>query len=183
MWIETLLEKVTSFIPRPIIIRPDEGGFRQIPKPWGGCWVTELKPGNWYLLVPLIMENEICKTKTQVKDIRIQSVQTKDGVDFAIGVTIRYYIINPLKALLEVFNYDESLQNIILGIVHDYVETHTEQELKENRNLLKDQLLKSVREEAAGWGLKIYSVKLSDFGKTINYRILMDDKIGLRMES
>jgi len=112
MWILTLLEQLTGFIPRPIQMRLDEGGFRQTPKPWsGGTWLTEMKSGRWYWLVPWIMEHEICKTKTQVKDIRAQSIWTKDGRDTTVGTSIRYYISNPLKALLEVHDYDQSLQN------------------------------------------------------------------------
>jgi len=65
MWILTLLEQLTGFIPRPIQMRQDEGGFRQTPKPWsGGTWLTEMKSGRWYWLIPWIMEHEICKTKT-----------------------------------------------------------------------------------------------------------------------
>jgi regulator of protease activity HflC (stomatin/prohibitin superfamily) len=181
MWLDSLLEKITSFIPRIMIIRPDESGFRQIPKPWGGCWVTETKPGNWYWLLPIVMEEEVCRIKTQVKDIRIQSGWTKDGKDVAVGVSIRYYIQSPIKALLEVLDYDESVQNLVLGVVHDYVEEHTENELMESRSLLKDQLLKAIRDEASGWGLKIQSVKITDFGRANNIRILMDEGIKFKV--
>jgi len=232
MWVESLLDRLTCFVPRPIIIRLDEGGFRQTPKPWNGwpwsywpwfrfgwifsgedpleniqktgawhtiycpilpkgkpwasrddkysTWITELLPGNWYWYVPLFMENAVVPTKTDIKDVRIQSVWTKDGKDVAIGVSIRYYVSNPMNAILDVRDYDESLQNIVLGVVSEYVENHTVEELRNSRGMLVEKLLKAVRGEASGWGLKIQSVKITDIGRTQNFRILMDDKVGIK---
>lgn len=181
MWLENLFEKIFNCIPTIMIMRPDEGGFRQTPKPDGGTWLKELEPGNWYFLWPIIMEHEVVKIKTQVKDVRIQSVYTSDGKNVCLGLTIRYYISNPIKAQLEVLDYDQSIQNISLGIVSDYIEEHTLEELTKSRKELKDKLLKSVRDEAGGWGLKIQSIKISDIGETNNLRLLMDDRIGMKL--
>jgi len=180
MWLENLIGKLTCFIPRPIIIQPDEGGFRQHIG-LRGTKVTELKPNHWYWIIPLTTEHIVVKTSPQVKDIRIQSISTNDGVDIAIGLSIRYYISDAPKAILKVHDFDESLQNIVLGVVSDYVENRTEEQLRQSRNILKEEILKTVREEASGWGLKIQSVKITDFGKTQNFRILMDDKVGVRI--
>ena len=233
MWLENLLDKLTSFIPRPILLNPSEGGFRQTPKPWSGwpwdywpwirlgwflsgenpvpeilktgswyniycpcfpkkvpwnyrssgtnCWITEMEPGNWYWIVPLFMEHLIVPVKPDVKDIRIQSSWTSDGRDVAIGVSIKYYVSNPMKAILEVTDYDESIQNIALGVVSDYVEKHTEEELRQSRSVLKEEILKALRDESSGWGLRIQSVKITDVGRTQNFRILMDDRIGFKV--
>ncbi len=204
MWVISLLETITGFIPRPAIIRDDEAGFRQVPKPWKGwpwdywpwirwtwikkpwamkpwhprvkhenTWLTETKAGGWYWIIPWIMEYETCKTKTQVKDIRAQSVWTKDGHDVTVGTSIRYYVKNAMKALLEVHDYDQSLQNVVLGVVCDYVRQHTLDELKSSLDELKNKLLESVRNASDGWGLKIQDVAITDIGKTQNFRILL----------
>jgi regulator of protease activity HflC (stomatin/prohibitin superfamily) len=173
MWLVTLLEYATGFIPRPMIIRPDEGGFRQIPKLWGGTWVTELKPHNWYWLIPWFMENEVCKTPTQPKDIRAQSAWTADGHNVTVGASVKYYVSDPMKALLDVHDYDESLQNTVLGVVCDYVGEHTLEVLKSSRRELTDLLLKMVREASKGWGLKIQDVRITDIGDAQNHRLLI----------
>ena len=36
MWLVTLLDRITCFIPRVKIIPLDSGGFRCTPKPWKG---------------------------------------------------------------------------------------------------------------------------------------------------
>jgi len=203
MWFEALFERLTCFIPRIIILPPNEGGFRQTPKPWNAwpwtrwpwirwawvrrpwsswpwakknnstsTWVKELLPGNWYFLLPIFMEHEIIPIKVQPKDIRIQSVWTKDGKDLAIGGAIIYYVREPLKAILEVDNYDASIQIIALAVIREWVGKHTLVELRENTEELKKQLLTAVREGSAGWGLKIQSVELTDIGVTRNLRLL-----------
>jgi len=48
-----ILNLITGFIPRPIIMRLDEGGFRSFPNLLTGkCWITEMEPGNWYWVIP-----------------------------------------------------------------------------------------------------------------------------------
>lgn len=208
MWILTLIDALTGFIPRPVLMRPDEGGFRQVPKPWSGwpwtywpwvrwswikrpwkmwpwapkddsksTWLTEMKPGEWYWLIPWIMEHEIVRTKTQVVDVRIQSAWTKDGVDVAIGGAIRYYVKNPMKALLEVHNYDQSLQNVSLGVILEFVRQHELKELKSDMEDLTKNLLEVVRTESKGWGLWIQNVVITDVGRTRNIRLLTNSDV------
>ena len=203
MWLESLLERLTCFIPRPIILPPNEGGFRQTPKPWNrwpwtrwpwirwrwvrrpwscwpwaernnetNTWVRELLPGNWYLLIPLIMEHAVIPIKVQPKDIRVQSVWTKDGKDLAVGGAIIYYVREPMKAILDVNDYDESIQIIALAEIRKWVGQHTLAELREGMEELSKQLLAAVREGSSGWGLKIQSVEITDIGVTRNIRLL-----------
>jgi len=208
MWLETLFEKLTCFFPRPFIVQPNEGGFRQIPKPltgwpwaywpwirwawlkkpWSGkpwsdkdnddsTWVLEMKPGNWYWLIPFIMAHMVINIKVQPKDIRIQSVWTKDGHDLAIGGAIRYYVQKPIKAILEVQDYDQSLQIIALAVIREFVGQHTLAELRENIDEVEKKLLVAVREGSSGWGLWIQGVDITDIGKTRNIRLLASNSV------
>lgn len=203
MWILSLIEQLTGFIPRPKIVRADEGGFRQVPKPWNGwpwvrwpwvrwlwikkpwamwpwapkdnqgsTWITEMVPGEWYWLIPWIMEHEVSRIKTQVVDLRIQSVWTSDGYDIAIGGAIRYYISKAMDALLNVQDYDDSLRTLGLGVIFEFVRKHTLEELRSGIDDLKADIVKQVREESKGWGLKIQQVLLTDAGKARNIRLL-----------
>jgi len=192
MWLENLFEKLSDFLPRVILMRYDEGGFRQTPKPWDAwpwnglfkkkgkiestTWLKEMKPGNWYLLWPVLMEHEVVKIKPQVKDIRIQSVWTKDGVDIIIGASIRYYVKDWMKAQLEVLDYDESLQTTALVVIEEYIESHSLAELKEGRSTLRKNLSEAVKAESKGWGLQIQSVGITDIGKARNLRLLTNSE-------
>ena len=206
MWILTLLEWVTGFIPRPVIMRPDEGGFRQTPKPWNGwpwsywpwirwfwvrrpwrgkpwsirddessTWLTKMEPGNWYWIIPWVMENEKIRIKPQVKDIRAQSVWTKDGKDVVIGGSLRYYVRDWMKAQLEVLDYDQSLQTVALTTMCEYVRLHDLDELRRNVDELKEKILSAVKHESKGWGLQIQDFGMTDTGVTINLRHLVGE--------
>lgn len=173
MFIE-FLSLITGFIPRPIIIRSDEGGFRQTPKFYcGGTWVTNMLPGRWYWMIPWFMEHEVCSTKTQVADIRAQSNWTSDGYNVTVGTSVRYYVSDPMKALLEVHDYDQSLQNIVLGVVCEYIGKHSLEQLKVAAKELTALLLAEVRTASAGWGLKVQAVTLTDIGDAQNIRLLI----------
>jgi hypothetical protein len=78
-----------------------------------------------------------------------------------------------MKALLDVHDYDQSLQNVVLGIVCEYVRQHTLEQLKQNIDGLKNRLLEIIRKESSGWGLWIQSVSITDIGRTRNFRLLL----------
>jgi regulator of protease activity HflC (stomatin/prohibitin superfamily) len=134
--------------------------------------VKELLPGNWYFLWSVVMEHMVTPIKVQPKDIRVQSVWTKDGKDLAVGGAIVYYVKEPMKAILEVDDYDQSIQVIALAVICEWVSQHTVAELREDMEGLKKKLLADVREGSQGWGLKIQSVEITDIGVTRNIRLL-----------
>ena len=173
MWLITLIDKILCWLPRPIIVAPDEGGYRVSPRLFSGVRVKQLYPG-WYLWLPLLQRREIIAIKTQVKDLRAQSLWTQDGHNILISGVIRYKIIDPVKACLEVWDYDESIQTVALGVIHRFVRMHTLQECKQRTSDLLDKILSELRKESQGWGLKIQSVELTDTGDVFNLRLLQN---------
>jgi len=176
-WLIQLINKLTCFVPRPWMVDPDEAGVRITAKwPWKGVWVKDLGPGlYWY--VPLFQHIEAIKVKTQVKDLRCQSVWTKDGHELAISGTIRYRVDNARWAILNVFDYDQNIQNTGLKIIFRFV---AQRELGDLRNSLPDlekEILAGLREASRGWGLKIEDVGLTDIGRTRNIRLLTNESL------
>lgn len=113
--------------------------------------------------------------KIQPKDLRAQSLWTKDGCNIMISGVIKYRVSDPVKALLEVYDYDNSVQIIALSVIHEFVSTHTLDELKVGISDLLEKILSELRKESQGWGLKISSVKLTDTGDVFNLRLLQND--------
>lgn len=173
MWLTTLIDKLFCFIPRPIIVSPDEGGYRVSPKLFGGVKVKQLYPG-WYLWLPLLQRKDVIGIKTQPIDLRAQSLWTQDGSNVMISGVIRYKIADPVKACLEVLDYDESIQTIALSVIHRFVRMHTLEGCKSGVTELLDKILSELRKESQGWGLKIQSVELTDTGDVFNLRLLQN---------
>lgn len=136
--------------------------------------IKSLGPGC-YLWLPLIQKAEKIEIKTQVKDLRAQSVWTKDGENITVSGAIRYRITNAVNALLDVFDFDSNIQTIALAAIHEFVNRHTLQECRERVQELTKIILDRVREESRGWGLKIEDVLLTDTGNVFNLRVLQND--------
>jgi len=176
-WFVQLINKLTCFIPRPWFVDPDEAGVRITAKwPFCGVWIRDL-PAGLYWYVPLFQHCESIKIKVQVKDLRCQSVWTKDGYELAISGTVRYRVRNAREAILEVFDYDENIQNTALRIILRFITQRDLNDLKGGFDDLESEILSGLRESSRGWGLKIEDVGLTDIGKTMNVRLLTNESL------
>ena len=149
--------------------QPDEAGVRFTPKLRGGLWIRELKPGI-YLWWPLIQNLWSLKIKTQVKDLRSQSVWTQDQIEMTISGAIRYRVKSAIKALCEVYDYDQNIQAVGLGIIQQYIREHKLEDLDTQQ--IEAEVLRGVREASEGWGLRVEKVYITDIGRAWNIRLL-----------
>ena len=165
-WLTNLLKNLRDWLPRKYFINPDEGGIRITL----GNHVKTLVPG-WYYYWPVLQECFGYKVTPQIVDMRPQSALTRDLENIAISGGIKYKISDIRKALLEVYDYDGSIRTLALGIICEYVGRHDFEDLT-NLSELKEAILSGVRDEAAGMGLKIMKVYITDIGETKNIRIM-----------
>ena len=174
-WLTQLLDRVLSIFPRLMIIAPDETGVRYTPGIVKGIHVTSLVPG-WWAYWPLIQDIETIRCKTQVVDLRPQSITTKDDQELIISGAIKYRVISAQKALLEVYDYDKNIQTLALGVIAKFANQKDYNECKSIKDL-EAELLRGVREAAAGFGLKIMQVYITDLCKAKSFRILGETQI------
>ncbi len=149
-----------------IIFEDEAGVFLR-----GGRYTRTLDAG-FYWKWPLYDNIEKTTITEQTIDLPNQSVETADGVPMAVSGTLRYTIVDAKKALLEVRDYDESLQNIGLKSIAGYI-------ARTNRpDLIFSQLEKEVSDElkleADDWGLDIIEFNLTDLVKHRIYRLMTD---------
>ena len=171
-WLTNLINRILAIFPRIVIIAPDEAGVRCTPHLIRGIRITDLVPG-WWFYWPVFQQFVAIKVKTQVVDLRPQSVWTADGRELVISGSIKYRVDSAAKAILDVFDYDENICTLALGIIFDFVNGQTLDEL--NTIQLRDEILKGLREASRGWGLKMEQVYLTDIGRVKNIRLLMNN--------
>lgn len=167
-WLADLLKNLRDWLPRKYFINPDEGGVRITL----GNHIKTLYPG-WYYYWPVIQECRGINVAPQVVDLRPQSSLTEDLQDLAISGGIKYKVSDARKALLEAQDYDKSIQTVALGSICEFVSKHPFESIN-NLGEIRDIILTSVREEAAGMGLKIMKVYITDIGRTKNIRVMGD---------
>ncbi len=173
-WLTRLIDRLLSIFPRLVIVAPDEIGVRYTPGFVKGVHITSLVPG-WWLYWPLIQNIETIRCKTQVKDLRPQSVWTSDRVEMTVSGAIRYRVHSARKALLEVYDYDQNIQAVALGIIQQYIREHALECLDTRQ--IEEEVLKGVRKASEGWGLRVERVYITDIGRTTNIRLLMNESI------
>ncbi len=167
-WLKELIDKLFAWLPRLYYINPDEGGVRITL----GKYYKTKGPG-WYFYWPIIHQMCVIAVMPQVKDLRGQSLFTKDMENVLISGAVTYRIIDVSKTILAVQDYDKSLMNTALGTITEFVTSKTKEECM-NITALKDEIRKGLREEASGWGLKIMKIAITDFGDTKNIRVIGD---------
>lgn len=168
-WLTNILETLRNIFPKTFTVFPDEGGVRIT----FGTKVKSLKPG-WYIYWPIIQHVEKLSITPQAIDLRPQSVRASDGTDMVISGAILYRISDARKAILDVQDYDRSLQVLALGVIAEFVGIHNcRLEISE----LREVILTGVRDEATGFGLKIMKVYITDLGCAKNLRVLGDAAI------
>lgn len=167
-WIVQLLDKIFCWVPRLWFVFPDESGIRITL----GNQVKDC-PSGWYWEWPLI--HEVLKVNTAIQGMRfaIQSVMTKDNVDLAIRGAVLYRVTNAKKAIFETADFDDALEAVTGGVIEQFVSSRTYADLSD-REVLKSEIKKGLREEAAGWGIRLMRVYIPDIGRVRNIRVLSD---------
>lgn len=165
-WILQLIELLFCWVPRLYFVNPDESGVRITLGSRVG-----LTPPGWYVCWPLIHQFIKVNVATQGLTLAAQSVTTADEVDLAVCGAFLYRITDAKKAIFETDDFDQSLEAVAGGVLEQFVSAHTYEELKD-REAIKVEIRKGLREAASGWGIKLIRVYLPDFGRVKNIRVL-----------
>ena len=165
-FLNKILAMLLKWVPRIVLIQPNEAGLRLTL----GTRVKVLAPG-YYFFWPVVQEILSAVVATQVVDVRSQSVLSGDGQEMTVSGAIKYKISDIRKAMLEVQDYDLSLQALSLGVIRA-VASSLSQERLQDTGVVGDLVLKKIREEASGWGLRLQKVYITDLGRARNIRLL-----------
>jgi len=171
-FLRDLFNRLFSILPRLVIVAPDEGGvFIRC-----GRLKKSVGPGV-YLLLPWVDELLYVNVMERVIDLRAQSITTADGESVAVSGAISFAVLNVEKAILNVEDFDATLQNYTLGVIAHYVNSKNFSEVIQVEKMAEG-IVKLVRDRATReWGLKIHQVWITDNSKHKVIRV-MGDKIG-----
>jgi len=165
-WLNALMQWLTCFIPRPLILTDYEAGVRVT---WGK-WNKVVSSGLFWF-IPLFQKIIYMEVQTQVVDLRGQSVHTKDGKHIIVSGAVQYSIKDIHKAVFNIQNVDQSLETLALGVILEYVNKRTLKECQEVVELKKE-ILKGIKDAAHGWGVKIECIYITDLDETRNIRLI-----------
>jgi regulator of protease activity HflC (stomatin/prohibitin superfamily) len=164
-----LFTKITEFLlnvpPFKVVLQNEGGVFLR-----GGKYRKTLKPGFYWKLPLYDYIQKICVTQ-QVVNLPNQSLTAKDGRVLALSGTLKYQIEDVRKALLNVYDYDQSLINLAMSALGEYVSLSNDTSYES----ICIEVTESIQSDAEEWGIDILDFWLTDFAEHKVYRIMTLD--------
>lgn len=145
-----------------------------------GRWVRDLRPGL-HISLPFMDAVHVVNVKRQAVNMPPQNIQTLDLQTFVIKGSVEYEVVDARKIWLEVQDHDESLIEVVQGLLAEYISTKISEELEVNK--IEKDILRTVRREGKRWGLLVNKLYISDLAPSRPYRIMLDGDVGLSMSS
>ncbi len=168
-WLNTLIQAILSFIPRPIIVRATHGGVK-----WQfGYKVKELKPG-WHWYWPLTTDVVVFVTARQTLHLPTQALITKDLKEVVVGGIVVYRIPDVLRAAAKVnWDVDTTIHDITqVAIVEVITHWNYVDLCNEISGKVKQHLTEVCRKELRQFGVYVQRAALTDFTTCRSYNVL-----------
>lgn len=162
-----ILDLIVAFwaLIRPWHILPQEelGFIRHMGKPG-----RDLSPGyNWKC--PLLETAETANGQEGVYVLDPQSLRTVDGVEIVMRVSVTFKVVDVRKFHLEAWGALDNIRDLVAGEVGEAVRSATAEALWQGAAVR--QALKSSRDHARDWGIKIIRLRCQDATKGRSLRL------------
>jgi regulator of protease activity HflC (stomatin/prohibitin superfamily) len=102
-----------------------------------------------------------------------EDIVTKDNISIKIDAIASVKVIDPLKAIKEVQDYEGNIKNLISTSVLSVMGGMELQEIQANVDNLTTQMIKQVEKDSLRWGIKIINVRIE--------RVVLPDSIKTAM--
>ena len=156
-WFGSLMERLLSFIPRLGICRAGHAGvkFKR------GSIVEKIEPGL-YVYWPAVTEVETMPVARQTVNLVTQRLTTKDGVPVIFSLMVVYRIQDIVKAVVETWDFTDTIGDVALEAALHSVLTRTWEELKTNYDQVQKELTRTVRSALYPYGVKVEYAAITD---------------------
>lgn len=123
-----------------------------------GKFVSKLQPGL-YTYNPCTENIIVVDLRSQVIDVGLQRLLTKDNVTVFIDAYVNYSVIEPEKARFKVIDYKQLMSYFTQGVMRTIVSEHTLSELLINRKKVEKKLTEIIDVKTHAYGLKVYNIE------------------------
>lgn len=163
--IDLLTQCIGWFVPFCVVDEFERGIVLRF-----GKFHRELDPG-FHWIIPFEVERVIADNVVpRTMNLGAQSLTTKDGAQIVLGVILTARIHDIRKSLLDVEHVDAAVQDSCYAEVARVVHEHTWDEMQAES--INDELLKSCRKRAFGYGVEIMRAQFSDLARCKSLRII-----------
>lgn len=125
---------------------------------------------GWWLHCPLeIDEFHTMNIRPTAMELAEQSLTTRDDVEIVCRGVLIWSIFDIKKAILDVEDASDSLNDIAVGIIQDQVEQQDWEYIR-SPEFRKD-VKKAIQRQARVWGISVKTFKFQDLVKAPSYRV------------
>lgn len=137
-----------------------------------GRYFRELTPGlHWKL--PIADTTVNTSTVITTMALRPQTLTTCDNLTVVISAIVKYRITDVRAYLLDIWDSADVLNDLTLGAIKEIVTSVNYSDLQEHG--IESQVLEVIQNEAEEYGVHIYKVTFSDFGKVRSLRLITNE--------
>ena len=130
-----------------------DAGRYEVPTPGGFADLFGRRPKVEVVLID-VRERDLT--------IKGQEILTADKVALRVSILVQFRVTDPRAALHEVVNYEDRLYSDVQLAARRSLAATTLEEILTNRNRLSEDILRDVKEAAAGYGVAIVRADVKD---------------------
>ncbi len=164
-----ILAWVAKILPRFVTINSDEGG---VLLRFGRCIKTLDEGGHFILIWPVIHEITTVTMTRQIIDVPTQDVLTIDKIAVCMNVSVEYVISDPYKAILDVEDFDECLQELTGDAARNVINRSDFKTCLELMGRVKLEIFEMIEREAEQYGVEVLSVRVPTFTRGHTIRLI-----------
>jgi regulator of protease activity HflC (stomatin/prohibitin superfamily) len=112
--------------------------------------------------IPLYHNIRTLDMRTKTIPIPPQEAMTKDNVPVKITAVVYYKIVDPLKVVMSIMDYNFAISQYAQTAVRDVVGNNELDFVLADRDKIAAEIEKLVDEETKDWGLDVSAIKLQD---------------------
>ena len=118
-------------------------------------------PGLFFV-IPLLESMQVVDLRTVTYDVPSQEVVTKDNVTVRVNAVVYYRVIEPEKAVTEVYDYRFATAQIAQTTLRSVIGQAELDELLSEREKINVKLQQIIDEATNPWGIKVSAVEVKD---------------------
>jgi len=126
---------------------------------------------------PAVRESTIIDLRETLYDFPRQNVITKDNVAIEINALLYFQIIDPVRAVYEIFNLPEAIEKLTQTTLRNVIGELDLDECLVSRDTINQKLRAILDEATDKWGVKITRVELQDIAPPADVQTAMEKQM------
>jgi regulator of protease activity HflC (stomatin/prohibitin superfamily) len=111
------------------------------------------------IVIPAMERTVLVTLRVETADIQPQDVITKDNVTVRVEAAVFFKVIDPAKAVVEIYDYRHAILRIAQTTLRAALSQHDLDDLLAHQETVNDQLKLRIDEATEEWGVQVVAVE------------------------